>query len=141
MRESKWIVLVVVSIFYVVLNGCEGENVSPQKELGVYLKRLDHDPSNCILLGRIAALYQATSEFRNAVVHYEKSLSICPNDLFNRFQLGISYYLLKEKENGILHMDEAIKQARDEGRMELAKALENEKKLWLEKWQQVLEMQ
>lgn len=134
MQKLKSIILSIAILCFFC--GCYSDNRNRElyKEIDNYKKLLDKEKSNCFYLGQIAAAYQHLYDFDNAIIFYEKSINLCPDDTSNIFQLGISYYVIMNKDKGIFYMEKAIEIADRSNDNELSKVLRDERDAWLANW-------
>lgn len=98
---------------------------------------LRDNPSDCRSAAELGAVHQQRDEYRDATKYLELSLQHCPDDPRVRFQLGVTRFVLMEREQGVELMERAIRDARASGDAEFAEAAEREKQAWLERWDSV----
>jgi tetratricopeptide (TPR) repeat protein len=131
-------VLIGVAAFYYYVN--PKPRIDSDKHLEEYLSQLSKDPTNCHYLGQIAASYQALNNFYKAIDYYKQAVEYCPDNLLDLFQLGVSHYLIMERDNAIQYWDMAIEKAKKKSDNKLAEMFEKDKVAWLEKWDEVKTM-
>lgn len=132
------IVIVVVGAYYYI----KAKNSSDNNELvEKYTALLSQDPKNCHYLGQLANGYQALNDFDKSIYFYKQVLDYCPDDLLSVFQIGVSYFMIMERDTAIKYMDQAIEGARKQQDKKLEKMFIDSKKAWLEKWDVVKTME
>jgi tetratricopeptide (TPR) repeat protein len=114
---------------------------SRQGKIDIYLKLLKTDPDNCSYFEQIASNYQALNKFDQAIYFYKKAVEKCRDSIIDKFQLGVCYYLTMERSTGIRYMEDAIDEAKRINDEKTLSMLIQEKKDWLEKWEQVKELE
>jgi tetratricopeptide (TPR) repeat protein len=108
-----------------------------------YEKLLLKEPDNCFYLQQIASSYQALNDFDKAISFYKRTKDNCRDNLhlLNRFQMGVCYYLIMDRDNGIRYMNEAIEGAKKSGDSELLEMFKREKISWLGRWDSIQELE
>lgn len=75
-----------------------------------YLKKtLQINPNYAIAYEGIAEIYMATNQLENALVNINKALIISPLSPNHHFTKGNIYFLKKDYQKAILHLDECLK--------------------------------
>lgn len=135
--------LVVVSVAiagaYYYLRPQSGLDYSEHIEK--YSALLSKEPKNCFYLGQLANGYQALNDFDKSISYYRQVVELCPDDLLNMFQMGVSHYMLMQREVAIQYMDQAIEGAKRQSDKKLEEMFIDSKKAWLEKWDVVKSME
>jgi tetratricopeptide (TPR) repeat protein len=74
--------------------------------IGEYKKALNVDPQNYILLENIGLCYYNLNKYFDAISYFKRSL-ISPNakDGKSQYFLGMSYFFIKDKENGCKYLN------------------------------------
>lgn len=138
------IILLIISIIIVFCYlFCFKKTSQPnvfKKNIRHYSLLLKKEPNNCFYLNQIANGYQSLYNFDQAIKYYKETLKHCPNSPFSQFQLGVSYYLIMEKDLGLEWMNKAIETAKETGDDQLATMLQTAKVAWLGKWDSIKEM-
>jgi tetratricopeptide (TPR) repeat protein len=135
------LVLFLKLLLIVLLASCDNKtNVYSERELSEYMAMLESNPNDCYILSRIASIHQIQLDLEKSIEFFEKAINVCPNNHYsNKFDLGISYYLSLDKKRAIYYMDNAIQIARSLEENQYADSMENEKKSWLNKWNETKE--
>lgn len=126
-------------LLYTSSNKATGSSIDYNVIIIEHKEKLLNDPSNCFHLEQVASSYQAINNFDQAIIYFELALNNCPDNISNKFQLGVCYYLIMDKEKGVKLMDEAIQDSQDKD-TELYDMLQQEKKAWLNHWESVPEL-
>lgn len=106
-----------------------------------YSVLLRKEPKNCFYMGQLANSYQALNDFDKSIKYYRQAFELCPDDLLNLFQMGVSHYMIMEREVAIKYMDQAIEGAKRQSDKKLVEMFIDSKKVWLEKWDVVKSME
>lgn len=106
-----------------------------------YQQLHETEPNNCFYIEQIASSYQALNDFDNAIIYYQQTLENCPNKVLAKFQLGVCFYLIMDREKGIAYMDDAIIGAEQRKDSEMVTMLKEEKEAWLDKWDSVKQLE
>lgn len=145
MRQLKFLIPLLI-LFFIILfftvrnNTNDFPKIDYRKNIEDNLALLKSDPENCQLAADTAANYQGLYKLEEAIAFYKQSLRYCPDDIHNRFQLGICYYLAMNREKGIEHMDAAINMAKKASDTKGYEILKEEKEGWLANWDSVKEL-
>jgi|SRR5271165_610209 len=67
------------------------------------------DPKNAALLAQIAAIYQATHQFKEAAGYYEKALKIDPKNVSARSQMASCLYYSGDVDGAVTQLNQALK--------------------------------
>ncbi|MCP4109974.1 MAG: hypothetical protein GY749_31370 [Desulfobacteraceae bacterium] len=145
MSKLKICIFNIIIIFILISCNYSASEDKPEidnkENIANYKKMLLKYPDNCFYLEQIACSYQFLNDYSNAVDFYKKTIDKCPNRPINKFQLGICYYLIMDRNNGIKYMNEAIRDAETDNNTAVAEMFKREKKLWLEKWDSVKKLE
>jgi len=138
-KLASWLIIFCTII---LCNCSHGQQAIDHKENIVkYKTMLQIETNNCFYAAQIAGSYQALNDFGNAIEYYQKALANCPDSLFDKFQLGVCYYLTMNKDKGLSYMDKAIEGAKNKGDNEMVKMFTAEKEAWLARWDSVRELE
>ena len=85
----------------------------------------------CEAIGQQAAKEQLCYQLEKSILTYKELLAICPEDYLSKHQMGISYVLLGQSENGLKYMYEAINDLNSAGNTELAEQLTEATDNWI----------
>ncbi len=114
-------------LFSMALSGC-GENSigDVNKELMSYMKQLEHDPLNCFVLSQVGAIHQFKKNYLESSKYYYKSYEVCPKNVLDLFQSGLSLYFSGKEEAGFNRMQGAIEKAKEMKDTKMEQVLEKE---------------
>jgi tetratricopeptide (TPR) repeat protein len=119
------------------------EDFSYNENIKKYEKLLLKEPDNCFYLQQVASSYQALNDFDKAISFYKRTKDNCRDNLhlLNKFQMGVCYYLIMDRDNGIRYMNEAIDGAEKSSDSELYEMFKREKIFWLGRWDSIQELE
>ena len=139
--KSKILIIILIAICtgYIICHGCSNDSFF-EKEIKKYSNLLKEDPDNCLYNEQIAHSYQALNKLDEAIKHFKKVVIKCPTYLTSIFDLGVCYYVRMEKDEGLKYMDMAIQKAMQASDRKLEEMFRNEKQAWLEKWENVKQL-
>ena len=89
-------------------------------------QKLREDPTSCFYSSQLGSAYQHAYEYRASIEPLERASKNCPDDPGVRFQLGVSRFLVMERDEGRAQMERAVKDARTAGEDDLANALQQQ---------------
>ena len=72
------------------------------------LEKLKADPTNVDLLIKVGTLYQATHQFKEAAVYYDKALQVNPKDVAARTQLASTLYYQGNVDGAITELQKSL---------------------------------
>jgi cytochrome c-type biogenesis protein CcmH/NrfG len=72
------------------------------------LEKLKADPTNVDLLVKIGGLYQATHQFKEAAVYYDKALQVNPKDVSARTQLASTLYYQGNVDGALSELQKSL---------------------------------
>lgn len=131
-------------LFIYSCNSGKEEKIDYIKHIQKYEKLLLKQPDNCFYIQQVAGAYQMLENFEKAIDYYQRTKENHCRDnkiyFFNKFQMGICYYLIMDRDNGIRYMNEAIKGAEKIGDNTMLKIFISEKKFWLKKWDTIKDL-
>lgn len=132
MRSTKSIVIGLLLFIVLSLSGCDGKKISNfDKELMSHIRQLEKDPTNCFLHSQVAALYQIKKNYKASSEYYWRAYELCPENILDQFQSGLSLYLSGKETEGIKRIQQSITKAEEVGDSEMVTVLEKELKLLL----------
>ena len=130
----KEVSIFVILVFTTLVISCSDsgnlDDNQLEQKLAEHKKVLESDPDNCFSLGQVARIYQTNKEYNLAIIHFEKLLNNCPDDISSRSQYGITILLSGDRERGLNQMRQAINLAKEKGEDEYAAALEEDYVAW-----------
>jgi tetratricopeptide (TPR) repeat protein len=111
-----------------------------EEHIEKYTALLSQEPKNCHYLSQLANSYQAINNFDKSIYFYKKVFEFCPDDLLSVFQLGVSHFMIMERDKAIKYMDQAIERAKKRSDKKLEEMFIDSKKAWLDKWDEIKTM-
>lgn len=84
------------------------QEMPPEQQIADLENRLQEEPDNVSLLGRLAQLYWQTGRGREAVDTYLKALEIKPGDTEMRRDLALTYYLLGDYNDAVQQIEAVL---------------------------------
>lgn len=147
MPKSKFYKIAAVIVIALVATAGTYYYLRPQSSLDYvehihkYSALLRDEPKNCFYLGQLANGYQSLNEFDKSIGYFRQAFELCPDDFLNLFQMGVSHYMIMEREAAIKYMDQAIEGVKRQSDKKLEEMFVNSKRAWLEKWESVKSME
>ena len=102
MQKSKSL-RACIAVIWIVLSssvscvGAETLNINYDENIRKYIDLLEQNPENCHYAEQIAGSFQALNQFRQAIKYYTRAITLCSDNYFNTFQLGVCHYLLLDR--------------------------------------------
>ena len=79
------------------------------KQAEPLLEQLKHNPDDATLLAKIAAMYSATHQFKQAADYYSRALKIDPRDVGVRTKMASCLYFEGDIDGAIAQLDQSLK--------------------------------
>ena len=79
------------------------------KQAEPLLEQLKHNPNDATLLAKVAGMYSATHQFKEAADYYARSLKIDPRDVGVRTKMASCLYFEGDVDGAIAQLDQSLK--------------------------------
>jgi cytochrome c-type biogenesis protein CcmH/NrfG len=76
---------------------------------GFLIEKSKAEPKNAGLLVQIAGIYQASYQFKEAIGHFEKALSIDPENVLARTEMASCLYYSGDADSAVAQLNQVLK--------------------------------
>ncbi|HOJ50364.1 MAG TPA: tetratricopeptide repeat protein [Spirochaetota bacterium] len=91
-----------------MINKAISLNNNSKEEIALYLKAIETNPKNDIAYYNLGCIYFDNKDYKNAIIYFQKSLSI-KKDPDYYYNLALSFYYLKDDVEAIKALKELLK--------------------------------
>jgi len=99
----SWLILIPTLIIFTLITF--RRNFDWESDIALWSSTVKQSPQNAMLWYQLGSSYQQKEEYSQAVTAYQKAISINDDMYFIHTNLGISYYLLQNLQQALIHLE------------------------------------